>query len=218
MGANRQGESPDVTRWAVFLDRDGVLNEPASHPLTGLGESPHSPKEVQLTPSCADAIRMMRELGALLVVVSNQPSAAKGFVTRGELDLVHAEVAAQLAAQRASPDDWRYCFHHPDGTDPALGTRCGCRKPAPGMLAAAACDLEIDLETSWMIGDGDADVLAGRAASCRTILVEHPATSHRRGAVTPDASATDILAAACIVANSHATCVEFTPTGQRGEQ
>jgi D-glycero-D-manno-heptose 1,7-bisphosphate phosphatase len=190
-----------VTHWAVFLDRDGIINEPVAHPTSGLPESPHRAEDVVLTPGCVDALRLLRDRGALLVVVSNQPSAAKGTATHADLDAVHDEVAARLSAAGVSPDDWRYCRHHPDARD-ASQAECDCRKPKPGMLMGAARDLDIDLQASWMVGDGDADVGAGRTAGCRTILVEHPGSAHRRGDETPDVTVATILEAAQHVAGA----------------
>lgn len=184
-----------MTRRAVFLDRDGVINEPVLHPVSGLPESPHRPEDVALTPGCVEALGLLRRTGATLVVVSNQPSAAKGTATDADLDAVHREIAGRLEEAGVAPDEWRYCRHHPDAVDPARAA-CDCRKPRPGMLLAAARDLELDLPASWMVGDGDADIGAGRAAGCRTILVEHPGSAHRRGAETPDVSVPTILDAA----------------------
>lgn len=180
---------------AVFLDRDGVINEPVPHPLTGLPESPHRPEDVVLTPGCVEALRLLRTTGAALVVVSNQPSAAKGTATDADLDAVHREIAGRLDAAGVAPDDWRYCRHHPEAVDPERAS-CDCRKPQPGMLLAAARDLELDLAASWMVGDGDADVGAGRAAGCHTMLVEHAASAHRRGAESPDVRVPTIIDAA----------------------
>jgi D-glycero-D-manno-heptose 1,7-bisphosphate phosphatase len=195
MGVDRRGVVVGVTHWAVFLDRDGVINEPVPHPTSGLPESPHRAEDVALTPGCVEALRLLREGGAALVVVSNQPSAAKGTASDADLDAVHREISARLSAAGVAPDDWRYCRHHPDAVDPARAA-CDCRKPKPGMLLDAARALDLDLPASWMVGDGDADVGAGRAAGCRTILVEHPGTAHRRGAETPDVTVATILDAA----------------------
>ena len=92
------------------------------------------------------------------------------------------------------------CYHHPAGTVPELTRRCDCRKPAPGMLIAAAEELPIDLSASWMVGDSDDDVAAGTAAGCRTVLIENPASAHRRvvGAA-PDGRAPDLTAAAHLI-------------------
>lgn len=184
-----------MTRPAVFLDRDGVINEPVPHPVSGLPESPHRAEDVVLTPGCVEAMGLLRATGAALVVVSNQPSAAKGTATDADLDAVHREIAGRLAAAGVAPDDWRYCRHHPDAADPGRA-RCDCRKPRPGMLLDAARELDLDLGASWMVGDGDADIGAGRAAGCRTILVEHPGSAHRRGGEAPDVRVPTILDAA----------------------
>ena len=107
----------------------------------------------------------------MLVGVTNQPARrtdGHGRCPRGRA----SRVVDLLAAQDASSTRWRICLHHPRRTDPALGRVCECRKPAPGMLPSAAEELDIDLAGSWMIGDTDADVLAGRAAGCKTLLIE----------------------------------------------
>lgn len=193
-----------ISQWAVFLDRDGVINEPVPHPQSGLLESPHHARDVALTPGCIEAMGILRELGATLVVVSNQPSAAKGTATIAQLDEVHAEILARLTDAGVAPDEWRYCRHHPEAVDSALRL-CDCRKPAPGMILAAARDRGIDLAASWMVGDGDADVGAGRAAGCRTVLVEHPGSAHRRGAITPDLTVSTLLDAARLIAGHRGT-------------
>ena len=105
-----------------------------------------------------------------------------------ELHAMQARVLELLAAEGASFDDFRICLHHPEGVVPELTGPCDCRKPAPGMLLDAARELDIDLERSWMIGDTDSDVLAGRAAGCRTVLIEQPHSAHKRTAQPhPDA-------------------------------
>jgi D-glycero-D-manno-heptose 1,7-bisphosphate phosphatase len=103
---------------------------------------------------------------------------------------VHERTQELLAAEGATIDDWRYCFHHPQGTVPDLTGDCECRKPKPGMLLDAATRHGLDLGASWMVGDSDTDVQAGQAAGCRTALIEHPGSAHRRtGAVQPDMQA-----------------------------
>jgi D-glycero-D-manno-heptose 1,7-bisphosphate phosphatase len=165
---------------AAFLDRDGVLIDTPVDVTSGLPESAYVPEDVRLLPGVPAALRRLRELGLLLVVASNQPAAAKGTRTLEALHAVHERTVELLAAEGLELDDWRYCFHHPAGSDPVLGRPCDCRKPAPGLLLDAADDLGIDLGSSWMIGDSSSDVTAGRAAGTRTILVEHPGSAHRR--------------------------------------
>ncbi|MGI8728808.1 MAG: HAD-IIIA family hydrolase [Solirubrobacteraceae bacterium] len=178
---------------AVFLDRDGVIVETVHDALLGTAESPYRAADVVLAAGAADAIRALRAHGFLLVVVSNQPAAAKGNATLADLRAVHERTVALLAAQSADLDDWRYCFHHPAGSDPALSISCDCRKPAAGLLLAAAERHGIDLARSWMVGDSDSDVAAGAAAGTRTVLVEHAGSRHRRrGAVAPTATVADL--------------------------
>lgn len=187
---------------AVFLDRDGVLNELVLNPATGDHESPYRPEDVRLTRGAAEAIGLLRTLGVPLVVVSNQPSAAKGTTDLASLAAVHDAVMRRLADAGAEVDEVRYCFHHPAGTDPELGRPCDCRKPAPGLILQAADALGLDDEAlgrSWLIGDSDVDVQAGRAAGLRTVLVDDPRSAHRRSGAAADARAGNVLDAARIV-------------------
>jgi D-glycero-D-manno-heptose 1,7-bisphosphate phosphatase len=165
---------------AVFLDRDGVINEPVPDVRSGRPESPYRPEDVRLTEGAVGALRMLHDAGFLLIVVSNQPAAAKGTVSMDELRAVHARVVELLAAHGVELDDWRYCFHHPDGVVPELSGPCECRKPAPGMLLDAAREHDVDLAASWIVGDSDVDVQAGETAGVKTVLVQNPLTAHRR--------------------------------------
>jgi D-glycero-D-manno-heptose 1,7-bisphosphate phosphatase len=184
---------------AVFLDRDGVINELVPDPATGLPESPLEVNDVELLSGVADSMQDLAAAGFLLVGASNQPAAAKGLASRAQLAVVQERVLALLAEQGASFDDFLICPHHPDSSDPELGGPCDCRKPAAGMLRDAAAAHQIDLRASWMIGDSDTDVEAGTAAGARTVLVEHAASAHKRGASSPTLVATDLPSAAAMV-------------------
>ncbi len=165
---------------AVFLDRDGVVVELVWDDVDGAFEGPTASDNVRLVPGAADAIRRIRSLDYVTVVVSNQPGAAKRKASREELRAAHERVVRLLSGEGVIIDDYRYCLHHPDALDSALAAACDCRKPKPGMLLEAAAELDIDLARSWMIGDSDVDAQAGRGAGCRTILVENPLSQHRR--------------------------------------
>ena len=185
---------------AVFVDRDGVINELVPDPVSGRPESPLRADDVRLIPGAASALRDLAEAGWRLVGVSNQPSAAKGLITLAQLQAIQVRVLQLLDAEGAGFDDFRLCLHHPEGVVLELSGPCDCRKPAPGMLLAAAAELSIDLGRSWMVGDTDGDVEAGRAAGCRTILVAHPHSAHKRTAQPhPDALVSDLSAAAGII-------------------
>lgn len=142
---------------AVFLDRDGVINR---KPPEGMYITRW--EEMHLLPGVAEVIGLLNRVGFRVIVVSNQRCVAKGLVTARELESMHQRMCEQLAAAGATIDEVYYCPH---------GTRlaCGCRKPAPGMLLAAAGKHQLDLTASWMIGDSEIDVEAGRRAGCKTI-------------------------------------------------
>ncbi len=185
---------------AAFIDRDGVINALVADPWTGHHESPLHVRQVALIPGATDAMRRLSAAGLLLVGVSNQPAAAKGAVSREELEAVNARVLELVAFDGGRFDAFRICMHHPEGVVGGLTMACECRKPAPGMLLDAARELEIDLGRSWMIGDTDGDVRAGAAAGCRAILVEHPASAHKRSTKTqPDAKVASLAAAAVLI-------------------
>jgi D-glycero-D-manno-heptose 1,7-bisphosphate phosphatase len=187
---------------AAFVDRDGVLNEGEPDPETGLLESPLRPDQVRLLPGVGLALRELAAASYLLVGISNQPAAAKGKVSLDELIATQDRVLDLLAAEGVRFDDFKLCLHHPDGIVDGLRGPCECRKPAPGMLLEAAAELSIDLANSWMIGDTDADIGAGRNAGARTVLVEYPGSSHKRvGSFAPDVRAADLPEAVAAILN-----------------
>lgn len=167
-------------RPAVFLDRDGVLNQLVIDPTSATAESPLSVEDVHLVPGAARAAARLAQAGFVLVCVSNQPAAAKGKVTIERLLEIHQRVIGLLAREGVRLDASRLCLHHPEGVVGELSKPCSCRKPAPGMVLDAASELRVALARSWIIGDTDTDVLAGRAAGCRTALIECPASAHKR--------------------------------------
>jgi D-glycero-D-manno-heptose 1,7-bisphosphate phosphatase len=147
-----------------------------------------------------DALHQFKQAGFLLVAVSNQPAAAKGFVLRDALDAVHEEVELLLDEGGIKLDGCYYCFHHPNGIVDSLKGKCDCRKPAPGLLNMAAEELNLSFAKSWMVGDSDTDTMAGASVNCKTMLIENPHSQHRRaGELIPDAKARDLARAAEII-------------------
>ncbi len=144
---------------AVFLDRDGVLN--ANLVREGKPFAPRRIEEFQLLPGVEDAVRRLKAAGFLAIVVTNQPDVAAGLTPRAAVDAMHARLRAVLPL-----DDIKVCWHRD-------GDGCNCRKPKPGMLLEAASERDLDLQSSYMIGDRWRDIDAGRAAGCTTILVDH---------------------------------------------
>lgn len=189
-----------TTARAVFVDRDGVINELIADPVSGRPESPLRVADVRLIDGAAVALQELSHAGWLLVGVSNQPAAAKGRVSLDEIMAVHGRVMTLLEAQGVHFDRFELCPHHPDGTVGELTAVCDCRKPAPGMLLAAAEEFGIDLMRSWMIGDTDNDIQAGQRAGCRTVLVANTGSAHKRaGAAAPTATVPNLVAAAALI-------------------
>jgi D-glycero-D-manno-heptose 1,7-bisphosphate phosphatase len=185
---------------AAFVDRDGVVNELVPDLSSGRSESPLRVEDVVLADGAARALRQLAAGGWLLVGVSNQPAAAKGTITLAGVEAVQARVLELLGTEHVRFDAFRTCLHHPHGVVPELTRECECRKPAPGMIIDAARELGVDLGRSWMIGDTDGDVAAGQAAGCRTVLIQHPASGHKRtGAARPDAIVRNLQAAVTFI-------------------
>jgi len=159
---------------AVFIDRDGTLNDMVYDETHGLLDSPRRPKQVSACKGATSFITGVKRLGFKVVVVTNQPGIAKNTLTLSELDAVNRELAAQLGKKGVRWDALAYCPHHPNGDRKMRGKyvkSCTCRKPKPGLILRAAKKLGLDLKRSWMVGDGLNDIQAGRAAGCRTILI-----------------------------------------------
>jgi D,D-heptose 1,7-bisphosphate phosphatase len=156
---------------AVFLDRDGVINELVYHQEVGVIDSPFTVEQFRLLPGVGDAIKRLREGGYKVVLVSNQPGIAKGHMSTETFAKIRKRMKGDLAKEGAFIDGEYYCFHHPEARVEWFKINCGCRKPSPGLLLQASRDLEIDLSQSWMIGDGLSDIKAGKSAGTRTILL-----------------------------------------------
>lgn len=152
---------------AIFLDRDGTINKYVGF-LRNIND-------FELLPGVAEAIKKINSSGYLAIVVTNQPVIARGEVTFDQLDEIHNKMETLLGEEGAYLDAIYFCPHHPDkgfeGEIPELKIDCDCRKPKPGMLLRAAEDFNIDLKSSWMIGDGKNDIKAGKNAGCKTALI-----------------------------------------------
>ena len=148
---------------AIFLDRDGTINIYKGF-LT-------KPEDFELIPGAAEAIRQINHSGYLCIVVSNQPIIARGDCTFQELQAIHDKMETLLGKEGAFVDAIYYCPHHPDkgfeGERPEYKIECTCRKPKPGLLLQAAKDWNIDLSESYMIGDSERDIQAGKNAGIK---------------------------------------------------
>jgi D-glycero-D-manno-heptose 1,7-bisphosphate phosphatase len=149
-------------RRAVFLDRDGTLIEDVDY-LTDAAQ-------IRVLPGVPGALKLLKEAGFRLIVVTNQSAVARGMLTEEELGLIHEELNRRLAADGAAVDAFYYCPHLPEGAVKRYARACDCRKPAPGLILRAAAEWRVDTGASFAVGDSERDVEAGRAAGCRTIL------------------------------------------------
>ena len=182
---------------AVFLDRDGTITEE-------MGYINHLDR-VQVYPWAAEAIRKLNRAERPVIVVTNQSGVARGVFTEDLLHQVHRKVAFELAAQKAKLDAIYYCPHHPNGPLEAYRVKCQCRKPATGMVMDAARRFQIDLSSSYVVGDSYRDMQLGFNAGARTILVmtgygrgEYEHQRHRWDRL-PDRIAENLLEAVDII-------------------
>jgi D-glycero-D-manno-heptose 1,7-bisphosphate phosphatase len=145
---------------AAFLDRDGVINQKAPTEDEYITRW----EEMQILPGVVEAVSLLNRAGFQVIIVSNQRCVAKGLLTTIELDSIHQRLCNELAVLGAQIDGVYYCPHEEQPP-------CRCRKPEPGMLFTAADEHHVDLNSSWMIGDSEKDVAAGRSAGCRTARI-----------------------------------------------
>jgi D-glycero-D-manno-heptose 1,7-bisphosphate phosphatase len=157
-----------MKRTAVFFDRDNTLIQNDGF----LGD----PAQVVLMEGAAEAVARARGLGFATVTISNQSGVARGMFEEEDVERVNARMDELLAADNAQAtfDRHEFCPFHPEGNIDVYRRESDRRKPAPGMILSAAQKLELDLKASWVIGDMERDVQAGRAAGCRTILLRLP--------------------------------------------
>jgi D,D-heptose 1,7-bisphosphate phosphatase len=154
---------------AVFLDRDGVINELVYDSDWDMSGSPRTPKEFRMLPHIGEAIRKLNRAGFKVILASNQPDIAKGRISEEGFRQIRKRMLLLLSKARAKLDAEYYCLHHPRAVVRKYKVNCDCRKPKPGLLKRAASEMGISLRDSYMVGDRPADILAGKAAGCHTI-------------------------------------------------
>lgn len=148
----------------VFLDRDGTINEEVDN-LTDISQ-------LKIFPDVAEGIKKLKQRGFLIIVISNQPVVARGWITETDLHLIHKELLDRLKKQGAIIDAVYYCPHHPNATLPEYRKICDCRKPHTGMITRAVHDFDIDLKRSFFVGDMMKDIQTAKNAEVRSILVK----------------------------------------------
>ena len=182
---------------AVFLDRDGTINEEHGHIGT--------PEDLTLLSGAAEAIFRLNESQYLTVVVTNQSVIARGKCTEADMKLIHHRLQSLIGEHGASIDRIYYCPHYPDQLIPGgrqdLKIVCNCRKPEPGLIMRAAKDMNIDLKMSWMIGDRTSDIKAAERAGIRSVLLAMKGVFDNQLSVHPDAKCLDLKDAVEFILN-----------------
>lgn len=148
---------------AIFLDRDGTINIDKGYV--------HRVEDLEILPGVAQALKMLRAEGFLLIVVTNQSGVARGYYPMEAVHRLHFCLDRELEREGAKVDGYYVCPHHPDGEVIEYAKVCDCRKPMSGMLFQAAKDHSIELSVSYMIGDKLTDVEAGTSAGCRAVYI-----------------------------------------------
>jgi D-glycero-D-manno-heptose 1,7-bisphosphate phosphatase len=181
---------------AVFLDRDGTI-------LDELGYLTPS-STIVIYPWSADSIRLLKRAGYMVVMITNQGGIGLGLYDHAFVEKTHDDLTRRFAEAGAEIDAWYYCPHHPEAVVEDYRVVCGCRKPATGMLDAAARDLEIDLARSWVVGDQWRDVQLAHAAGCRSVLLRtgHGAQQEAEwphDVAPPTATSDNLIAAVSVI-------------------
>jgi D,D-heptose 1,7-bisphosphate phosphatase len=181
---------------AIFLDRDGTLNIEKGHL--------RQPDELELLPGVGAALRSLRQAGYRLVIITNQSVIARGETSEADVAAIHRRLEWELGKSGAFVDAIYICPHHPDRGFPGersdLKVVCDCRKPATGLIKRACADLQIDIASSWLIGDQTRDIETARRAGLRSVLVQTGKAGGDGGfAAAPNYVATDLSAAARMI-------------------
>ncbi|MBU5636390.1 D-glycero-beta-D-manno-heptose 1,7-bisphosphate 7-phosphatase [Geomonas sp. Red69] len=150
-------------RRAVFLDRDGTINQEVQY-LSRV-------EDFRLIPGVPYALQRLKDAGFLLVVVTNQSGVGRGLYDEAALQAIHDRMHEELGDFGITIDACYFCPHHPEHGVGDYRVECNCRKPLPGMLEQAALDFDIDLSRSYMVGDKLGDIEAGLNAGCTSLMV-----------------------------------------------
>ncbi len=148
---------------AIFLDRDGVINKRL------IGDYVKSIEEFQILPKVRETIIELKNKGYVIIIITNQQGIGKGLMSKEDLEFIHKYMVKEIP----EIDDIYYCPH--------LEGTCNCRKPKPGMLINASKKWNINFKNSWMIGDSESDILAGKSVGCKTIKIQENITKNTAG-------------------------------------
>ncbi|GHV89647.1 hypothetical protein AGMMS50268_01500 [Spirochaetia bacterium] len=181
---------------AVFLDRDGVINPLVYNIDTGEYESPHYPEDFSIYPHALKSLKILKEQGFIIIIISNQPSYAKGKTTLENIKAIENLLCIFSEENGLLIDDYFYCYHHPAGVIPEYTKTCRCRKPGTLFLEKAIKKYDLETEKCYFIGDQDTDIKCGNAMNMHTIKINNKHSLKKSGTEIPNYFAADLYEAA----------------------
>ena len=180
---------------AVFLDRDGVVNPLVYNQAAGEYESPHVPDDFSIYPWVLKSLRLLKNHGFYVFIVSNQPSYAKGKTSLENIQAIEKLLRDYIDDNNCLIDEYYYCYHHPNGIIPEYSVFCPCRKPGIMFLEQAASAFSLDLSASFFIGDQDTDIKCGKNAGTKTVKIINKHSIKKSGQEVSDAFASNLYEA-----------------------
>lgn len=178
----------------VFLDRDGVLIEDVGYLK--------NPDNIVLLPNTIAALKNLKKIGFLLIIVTNQAGVAKGFFTLNDLEKVHERLIGIYKDNGIEIDDLYFCPHHKDGAVKPYNIGCSCRKPDIGMITGGVEKFGIDIGKSFMVGDKDSDILLAKNSGLKSFYLRNTMYEHDKN-IVPDFCVSDLKEAADIIIKLH---------------
>ncbi len=188
---------------AVFLDRDGVINELVYNIERNESEPPHNIEDIKIIEGVTGALKKLLESNFRLFIVSNQPDFAKGKTSLENLVKVGEKIRNIMEDQKIIFTEYNYCYHHPDGVIKEYSGECDCRKPKPFFILNAIKKYNLDKNMSWMAGDRDTDIQCGKNSGLKTILIEYARSENYRLNSDPDFRVKNLAQAADIILDSN---------------
>jgi D-glycero-D-manno-heptose 1,7-bisphosphate phosphatase len=184
---------------AVFLDRDGVINDLVLNPNTGNYEAPQRIEDFNLKEGVIESLLLLKDAGFMLFLITNQPDYAKGKTSLETLESIRGKSEDLMVGSGIGFEEYFYCYHHPKGVIEGYSYECECRKPKPFFIFEANKKYDLDLSSSWFVGDRSTDVECGKAGGMKTIFINEPTSSGTVDSSDPDYEADSLVEAVDII-------------------
>ena len=180
---------------AVFLDRDGVINPLVYNVKTCEYESPHFPEDFSVYPYVLKSLQLLKSLGFITIIVSNQPSYAKGKTSLENIKSIENLLYVFSEENGRLIDEYCYCYHHPEGIVSEYTQKCRCRKPGTLFIEEAVKKYELNIQECYIIGDQDTDIQCGMNMGMYTIKVHNTHSAKKSGKETANVVAANLYEA-----------------------